>query len=201
LGENARAAVEMQRRANDMRNTRSRPKRRASHDVGNARDPINRSGMVVRSEAVAWERPNSFRMDGKIGPMETIAGRRSMATNTIARIASRLCMAFGSPPFSLTSGLAIISVVISLLLITLRDSFNPCLLLSHPKARISPMVRRPIGGVSAPLRRCPDIRRVRQIGWIHHRARRSSRSRCREPIHARSSGLPPGSSGEALEQR
>ena len=124
LGENARAAVEMQRRANDMRNTRSRPKRRASHDVGNARDPINRSGMVVRSEAVAWERPNSCRMDGKIGPMETIAGRRSMATNTIARIASRLCMAFGSPRFSLTSGLAIISVVISLLLITLRDSFK-----------------------------------------------------------------------------
>ena len=89
---NARAAMDTQSTSRATSRTGSRPKRRASHGVGSASNPMRRSGMVVSSEAAACVRWNSSMIDLRIGPTETIPGRSAMATTTIAVIANHgLC--------------------------------------------------------------------------------------------------------------
>jgi hypothetical protein len=68
--------------------TGSRPRRLASQGVGSASAPISTSGMLTSNDAVACESPNSSIIEGKIGPTETIPGRRAKATRTMAATAS-----------------------------------------------------------------------------------------------------------------
>lgn len=46
------------------------------------------AGIAVSNKAAAWDSPNSSMTDGRIGPTETIPGRKLIATRTIAVIAS-----------------------------------------------------------------------------------------------------------------
>ena len=85
--ENARPTVAAAKSVSANSSTRSLPSRRASHGAGNANTPISRSGIDVKSEACAWERPNASMMSGRIGPTETREGRSPRATRMIAVIA------------------------------------------------------------------------------------------------------------------
>jgi len=46
--------------------------------------------MVVSKAAAACDRPNSSRIVARIGPIETMPGRRSIATSTMATTANQL---------------------------------------------------------------------------------------------------------------